>query len=149
MYLLHSAKGSTWKEHKYIQRKNGTYYYPDSYEGGRHLPDGDSSKSDPTEGAMEATAELSETDIDRLAREVIRGNFVNGQERKELLGESYQKIQDRVNQLMKSNKTKISEVSESDVAKVDNLVKKASTSSSSNKKTIDLETVYQVYRKKK
>lgn len=36
--LVHSAKGSTWEEHKYIKRIDGTYYYPDSYEGGRHLP---------------------------------------------------------------------------------------------------------------
>lgn len=43
-FLIHSAKGTTWEEHKYIKRLDGTYYYPDSYEGGRHLPDGDSSK---------------------------------------------------------------------------------------------------------
>lgn len=35
--LQHSAKGSTWEDHKYIKRINGVYYYPDSYEGGRHL----------------------------------------------------------------------------------------------------------------
>ena len=146
MYLLHSAKGSIWKEHKYIQRKNGTYYYPDSYEGGRHLPDG--SEEDPTKGALETTATLSETDIERLAREVIRGNFANGQERRELLGEAYRKVQDRVNQIMKSNKTKVSEVKEFDVEKVDNLVKKIDKSSINNK-PINLETVYQVYRKRK
>lgn len=43
MELRHSTKGSTWKKHKYIKRVNGTYYYPDSYEGGRHLPDGKNS----------------------------------------------------------------------------------------------------------
>lgn len=37
--LKHSAKGSTWEDHKYIKRVDGTYYYPDSYEGGRHLTD--------------------------------------------------------------------------------------------------------------
>lgn len=42
-YIKHSAKGTTWEEHKYIKRIDGTYYYPDSYKGGRHLPDGDSS----------------------------------------------------------------------------------------------------------
>ena len=40
MELRHSTKGSTWKKHKYIKRVNGTYYYPNAYEGGRHLPDG-------------------------------------------------------------------------------------------------------------
>ncbi len=43
MELRHSTKGSTLKKHKYIKRVNGTYYYPDSYEGGRHLPDGKNS----------------------------------------------------------------------------------------------------------
>lgn len=39
-FLQHSAKDSEWEEHKYIKRIDGTYYYPDSYEGGRHLPKG-------------------------------------------------------------------------------------------------------------
>lgn len=28
IYLEHSAKGSTWKRHKYISKKNGRYVYP-------------------------------------------------------------------------------------------------------------------------
>lgn len=43
--LRHSAKGSEWEEHKYIKKIDGDYYYPDSYEGGRHLPDGDGGSS--------------------------------------------------------------------------------------------------------
>ena len=39
MNLQHSAKGSTWKDHKYIKRLNGTYYYPKGYKGGRQLLD--------------------------------------------------------------------------------------------------------------
>lgn len=27
MKLQHSAKGSTWKDHKYIKKENGRYYY--------------------------------------------------------------------------------------------------------------------------
>lgn len=52
-YLAHSAKGSQWDEdkRKYIKVEDGKYYYPDSYEGGRHLPKGEqpnsSSKSEP------------------------------------------------------------------------------------------------------
>ena len=44
-WIIHSAKGSTWEEHKYIKRDDGVYYYPDSYEGGRHLPDGEKADS--------------------------------------------------------------------------------------------------------
>ena len=36
--LIHSAKGSQWEKHDYIKVEDGKYYYPDSYEGGRHLP---------------------------------------------------------------------------------------------------------------
>lgn len=28
MYIEHSAKGSTWKNHKYIRIENGRYIYP-------------------------------------------------------------------------------------------------------------------------
>ena len=41
-----------------------------------------------------------EKTIDELAREVIAGKYGNGQERKKKLGSLYQKVQDRVNELM-------------------------------------------------
>lgn len=161
--LQHSSEGSSWKNHKYIKRVDGTYYYPDSYKGGRHLPDGgkDASSEDRKafdefetfakdlmkkgeaywdeeevskmskeelgelyedmtgtklgdkdldrlfNGRDEAlkeenaeNADLTENDVENLAKEVIRGNFGNGQERKNLLGENYAEIQKRVNELM-------------------------------------------------
>lgn len=156
--LQHSAEGSSWKKHKYIKRVDGTYYYPDSYEGGRHLPDGEKDKSmedelfeklknssdkdigqmlrgsfdkvlleqmgidwtklpkeevdriqrsliDRLEGKAESDSkiDLSENDVENLAKEVIRGNFGNGQERKDLLGENYEEVQKRVNELMKGS----------------------------------------------
>lgn len=156
--LQHSAEGSSWKKHKYIKRVDGTYYYPDSYEGGRHLPDGEKDESmedelfeklknssdkdigqmlrgsfdkvlleqmgidwtklpkeevdrmqrsliDRLEGKAESDSkiDLSENDVENLAKEVIRGNFGNGQERKDLLGENYEEVQKRVNELMKGS----------------------------------------------
>lgn len=109
VYLVHSAKGSTWEEHKYIKRLNGTYYYPDSYKGGRHLPEGSSfpSKSENADESSQTDAveidSLQEEDIATLAMEVIRGNFGNGDVRKELLGKHYQQVQDRVNQILRGN----------------------------------------------
>ena len=152
----HSSEGSSWKKHKYIKRIDGTYYYPDSYEGGRHLPDEEKKKSmedelfekltnssDKDVGKMlrasfdkvlleqmgvdwtklpkeevdrmqrnlidrfeektesNSKIDLSENDIENLAKEVIRGNFGNGQKRKDLLGENYEEIQKRVNELIK------------------------------------------------
>ena len=154
----HSSEGSSWKEHKYIKRVDGTYYYPDSYEGGRHLPDGGKEKSmedelfeklknssdkdigqmlrgsfdkvlleqmgvdwtklpkeevdrmqrsliDRLEKKTESNSkiDLSKNDVEKLAKEVIRGNFGNGQERKDLLGGNYEEIQKRVNELMKES----------------------------------------------
>lgn len=33
--LVHSAKGSTWEDHKYVKKIDGVYYYPVGYEDGR------------------------------------------------------------------------------------------------------------------
>lgn len=208
-HLEHSAKGSTWENHKYIKRIDGTYYYPDSYEGGRHLPDGekgeDSSDNDDIISKLESmtgmtresllelrelsrkggydSAEfkemlsilsegdeeqakkmtdllkqeesgtsLSSNDIENLAREVIRGNFGNGQERKDLLGENYAEIQKRVNELMKGStgSKKVSEASEESVKKAEEAAKNASTSASDLKvhSGVDMDKVMNVYKKK-
>lgn len=172
-HLEHSAKGSTWDNHKYIKRIDGTYYYPDSYSGGRHLPDGDKDEKETLiedylfdklkdyagdeldrqlrgsfdkiikenlgidwtilpkeevdkmqrslidrlrdvekeEGSSIDKIELTKNDIENLAKEVIRGQYGNGQIRKDLLGENYAEIQKRVNEIMKSGvgQKKISE----------------------------------------
>lgn len=208
-HLEHSAKGSTWENQKYIKRIDGTYYYPDSYEGGRHLPDGEKgddssdnydvisklesmtgmtresllelrelsrkggydsaefkemldilSEGDP-EQAKRMTdllkqegsgSSLSSNDIENLAREVIRGNFGNGQERKDLLGENYAEIQKRVNELMKGStgSKKVSEASEESVKKAEEAAKNASTSASDSKvhSGVDMDKVMNVYKKK-
>ena len=50
-HLAHSAKGSEWEEHKYIEEIDGKYYYPDSYADGRHISDlkGGSNRSERSE----------------------------------------------------------------------------------------------------
>lgn len=53
-----------------------------------------------------SNGKLSEKDIDNLSNEVIRGNFKNGNERKALLGEHYQQVQDMVNKKLKNLKKK-------------------------------------------
>lgn len=206
--LVHSAKGSTWKEHKYIKRLNGTYYYPDDYEGGRHLPDGDNndnslSRNDILDKLEDITgmkregltdllnlsrekgydskefkellgilsegdeeqakkmvdlmkqekdsSTLSSEDVEKLANEVIRGNFGNGQTRKDLLGEYYRQIQDRVNEIYreKSGSTKLSNVSKEQVKKGEEIIEKVIDNIPPTTKGLDYETIYSVYRKKK
>lgn len=155
--LRHSAKGSTWEDHKYIKRIDGTYYYPDSYEGGRHLPDGEQKTSDKEDSSEETKREkldLTSEDIDRIAQEVIRGNFGNGQDRKDLLGENYQEIQDRVNQILRGSgvsKQKVSDASQEIIEDgkkaINEIVNKKETKTPA-KKGIDLNRVYNVYRKR-
>lgn len=217
--LRHSAKGSTWEEHKYIKRIDGTYYYPDSYEGGRHLPDGEKSDKSNKESSLNkndilskledmtgmkreglsnlwdlsrekgydskefkellsilsegdedqakrmidllkkggSKTTLSSSDIESLAREVIRGNFGNGQDRKDLLGENYQEIQDRVNQILRSSgasnqklsstSSDIVEAGKKALSEAVNAINKKETKTS-DKKGIDLDVVYNVYKKK-
>lgn len=123
--VRHSAKGSVWKKHKYLKKIDGTYYYPDSYEGGRHLSDleqntgggGAEDEKEDNESSEKKTfewgaEELTDENIEELARLVIRGEFGNGQTRKDLLGEDYQRIQDRVNDILLTNRSK-SEMKES------------------------------------
>lgn len=42
-------------------------------------------------------------DIEQLARDVIEGKYGNGQERKDKLGNLYQEVQNRVNEILKQN----------------------------------------------
>ena len=165
--LMHSAKGSEWKKHKYVIKKAGKYYYPDSYEGGRHASNLDDSKkivrtfsssknkitssdeskkkeeskSDTSQTTNNTSNNLSKEDVERLAKEVIRGNYGNGQDRKDALGDDYQQIQNRVNEILlgsKKTNAKVSEVNQKEVEKVS-----AKAKSSGG---INLDTVYSVYR---
>lgn len=51
-----------------------------------------------------SNGKLSDKDVDNLARETIRGNFKNGKDRKNLLGEDYKQVQARVNEILKKKK---------------------------------------------
>lgn len=206
-HLEHSAKGSTWEDHKYIKRIDGTYYYPDSYEGGRHLPDGEKEDKDDVISKLEdmsgmkrealielqtlanekgydskeylealsvlsegddeqakkmtdllkensAKIDLSANDVENLAKEVIRGNFGNGQERKDLLGENYAEIQKRVNELMKGSagSKKVTEATDESIKKAEEAAKKVTENSTKESKVhsgVDMDQVQSVYGNKK
>lgn len=165
--VRHSAKGSTWEEHKYIKRLNGTYYYPDNYEGGRHLPDSEKDSTSTKEKdaedndtettkkeseASNESIELTSNDIENLAKEVIRGNFGNGQVRKDLLGDNYAEVQKRVNEMLagSSGSKKVSEVSKSSIVKAaEAAAKVANTVVTKTKAEIDMSKVLSVYAKDK
>lgn len=65
-WLSHSAKGSEWEEHKYVEEVDGKYYYPDSYEGGRHISDlkGSSKDTSKKDSNRSERADWSEGDSD-------------------------------------------------------------------------------------
>lgn len=142
--IQHSAKGSTWEDHKYIKRIDETYYYPDSYEDGRHLSEGENSNKDDNESSA---TNLSDKDVENLANEVIRGNFGNGQIRKDHLGENYVEVQKRVNELMKTSigEKKVSEVTSENVKKAEEVAKKVDKSNVHS--GVDLDAVLSVYRR--
>lgn len=143
--LLHSAKGSTWEEHKYVKRIDGTYYYPDGYENGRNISSLEGSKKEESDSDG-GSGDLSENDIENLAREVIRGNFGNGQVRKDLLAGNYDSVQKRVNELMKSEigSTKMSEASKEVEDKGKIALEKASNTVS---RSADINRIFSVYNK--
>lgn len=102
--LKHSAKGSTWKDHKYIKKVGDKYIYAndpnaDTTENkSSSNSETDVNKTDGTSAEEVSTPE--EFDLEEMAQKVIRGEFGNGADRKELLGESYKEIQNRVNEIL-------------------------------------------------
>lgn len=66
------------------------------------------------DGESSDNGKLSDKDKDNLSNMVIRGEFNNGKDRKELLGEHYQEIQGLVNQKLKGKKTNKSGTSKSE-----------------------------------
>jgi LysM repeat protein len=53
---------------------------------------------------------INEKTIDELAREVIAGKYGNGEARKKALGDKYNQVQEKVNQLLKQPKKSIEEI---------------------------------------
>lgn len=213
IHLEHSAKGSTWEEHKYIKRIDGTYYYPDNYSGGRHLPEGDKDKKETSmeddlfeklkdsagdeldsqlrgsfdkilreklgvdwttlpkeevdkmqrslidrlkaaekekkENSSGDKIELTKNDVENLAKEVIKGQYGNGQTRKDLLGENYAEVQKRVNELLKGSagQKKVSEATPESVKKAEEAAKKVDNSKVHS--GVDMDKVQSVYKNKK
>lgn len=124
--VMHSEKGSTWKDHKYIRKEGNKYYYADSASTGKNKKvkqaistapsladkitqmanDQQSDSPKPKEISQEFTKKKSKSksksgyDLDDMARKVISGEFGNGAERQKRLGKSYKEIQKRVNDVL-------------------------------------------------
>lgn len=155
IFIKHSAKGSEWDEHQYVKKVDGDYYYPDGYTKGRTISSlKENQKSDKkTSGEKSDGQKTNGSDTDSIALEVIRGRYGDGQDRKDALGDDFQRIQDRVNELMgigKASSTKLSEASEEVVSKGETAVKKAVEKKDNKVHTgVDMNKVMSVYNKKK
>lgn len=148
--MIHSAKGSEWEEHMYVKKVDGNYYYPEGYDKGRtidSLPGGGGGSDEESESGED----LTEDDVHALALQVIRGDFGNGQIRKDLLGEDYDVIQSKVNELMRAGNygsaPMDSEESDKAAEKGEKAAKKAASTQAS--KGIDMDKVLSVYKEQK
>lgn len=172
-FIAHSAKGSEWKDHKYVRKIDGVYYYPVGYEDGRTVDslnggkDNEETKKTKEEmidevwnhfdqylakrgidwrtlpkdqvdqmqrdiaRQMEEGKETgtSEKTAEELAKDVIAGRLGSGDDRKRLLGDMYEEVQEIVNQILKSpsGSKKVSEVTEETRKKVEEVVKTMTT----------------------
>lgn len=115
-YLKHSAKGSSWKNHKYIKKVGDKYVYADTKNGSEDESENSKSNEevDPTKKVEGESENPEEFDLESMANKVIRGEFGNGADRKELLGDAYAEIQKRVNEILKGS-VKQTSVSNKDV----------------------------------
>lgn len=104
--------------------------------------------------------DLSAKEIEKFAKEVIRGDYGNGAERKKALGDNYRKIQDKVNEMLRGGTKKISSTTKTTVSKISGAStskkkksgkssKKKSSTATSKPKGLDLDKVYSVYNKRK
>lgn len=129
-YLRHEGiKGQKWGVRRY------------QYEDGSLTPAGKKRYSkDDDEDKKKSSKTSSEKDksedseVDKLAKEVIRGNYGNGAERKKKLGDKYAEIQNRVNEMLGVDKVhKVSSDDSGDEKKTSKSTKKSSKKSKSKK----------------
>lgn len=113
MWVCHSQEGTTWKKDTiYVSREGKpndyTYHYPSGYfDKHRNKDSKDSDSSDNTQSEQE-TKELDADTISKVADDVIRGEYGNGQARKEALqkaGFDYDTIQSEVNKKLLNKST--------------------------------------------
>lgn len=92
-------KGSDKKKNN-TSKYNHDYYvkHKEKWQDNKESHDENSKDSDTNKEQEE------EFDIDAAARDIIRGNYGNGKERIEALGEDYAMVQKRVNELLKQMK---------------------------------------------
>lgn len=108
-YLIHSAKGTSWKNHKYIKKVGNKYYYKD--EKGELVEGDPSDNGDILTETKESTTSSSKskkskksTETDRikaLANKVMAGKLGQSQLRKATSSKDYIKVMNTINSKFK------------------------------------------------
>ena len=108
-YLVHSAKGTSWKNHKYIKKVGNKYYYKD--EKGELVEGDPSDNGDILTETKESTTSSSKskkskksTETDRikaLANKVMAGKLGQNQLRKATSSKDYIKVMNTINSKFK------------------------------------------------
>lgn len=108
-YLIHSAKGTSWKNHKYIKKVGNKYYYKD--EKGELVEGDPSDNGDILTETKELTTSSSKskkskksTETDRikaLANKVMAGKLGQNQLRKATSSKDYIKVMNTINSKFK------------------------------------------------
>ena len=62
--LSHSAKGSEWEDHMYVEKHDGKYYYPNSYDNGRTVSDLKGESSDKKDSSKMEKSRYADGDKD-------------------------------------------------------------------------------------
>lgn len=103
LILKHSALDSEWKKHKYVTKEDGKYYYPDGTKGARTMS---TLRKKKAKGGSKASKDSKKKSaaLNKLANAAINGKYGNGEARKKKLGKKYDKVQNRINQILLGKK---------------------------------------------
>lgn len=137
-YLIHSAKGTTWSNHKYVKKENGKYYYKD--EKG-NLVEGDAPEEETTSTETEETNSKSKKSassirkeaISKMASQVMSGTLSQEQLRKSNGGKDYIDVMNAVNSKFKKPNTSSKSSSKKESSSTKSTDKTKSEETSSNK----------------
>ena len=141
-YIIHSAKGTTWKNHKYIKKVGNKYYYKNEkgeLVEGDPSDNGDSieTKESTTSSSKSKKKKSTETDrIKALANKVMAGKLGQNQLRKATSSKDYIKVMNAINNKFKKpsssgssskNKKKEKKTSEKKTTEKSNNIEKDKT----------------------
>lgn len=116
IYLIHSAKGSEWEDHKYVKKIDGIYYYPVGYEDGRTIDDlkGDKKSDDKSK----ETTKSKEDQINEVKKNFDQYLAKRGIDWRNLPKDEVDQMQrDIIKQLESGKETGTSEKSAAELAK--------------------------------